>query len=97
MSADQRGALGADRRLLGELGHEVVERDPAYGLAQLEFLQTWLRGIYEESLTVPDRACWSARTRQMAAGGRLPRPAAPAREAARQARGDDRADPRPLG
>ncbi len=70
VSADQRGAWERTAALLGELGHEVVQRDPAYRLAQLEFLQTWMRGVYEESLTVADRASLERTTRQMAAGGR---------------------------
>ena len=70
VSADQRGAWDRTAALLSAAGHEVVERDPAYGLAQLQFLQTWLRGIYEESLTVPDRSTLERTTRQMAAGGR---------------------------
>jgi amidase len=70
VSADQRGAWEQTGALLSSLGHGVEERDPAYGLAQIEFLQTWLRGVYEESLTVPDRSTLERSTRQMAAGGR---------------------------
>jgi amidase len=70
VSADQRGAWERTAALLGTLGHDVVERDPSYGLAQLDFLQTWLRGVYEESLTIPDRSTMERSTRQMAAGGR---------------------------
>ncbi len=69
VSADQRGAWERMGRLLEELGHEVIERDPAYRLVQLDFVQTWLRGIYEESLTVPDSSQLERLTRQMAAGG----------------------------
>jgi len=69
LSADQRGAWERVGRLLEELGHEVVERDPAYGLAQLEFLQLWLRSIYEESCDVPDRTQLEPLTRQMAWAG----------------------------
>jgi amidase len=39
-------------------------------MAQVEFLQTWWRGIYEESLSVPDRSLLEPSTRQMAALGR---------------------------
>ncbi len=70
VSADQRGAWERTGHLLSDLGHEVVERDPRYGLAQLDFVQTWMRGIYQESLTVPDRAQLESLTRQIAAGGR---------------------------
>jgi amidase len=70
ISAEQRGAWERTCSLLGALGHDVAERDPTYGLAQYEFVQTWMRGIYEESLHVPDRSLLEASTRQMAAGGR---------------------------
>jgi amidase len=70
VSTDQRGAWERTGALLSALGHDVVARDPAYGLAQLQFLQTWVRGVYEESLTVPDRALLEPSTRQMAAFGR---------------------------
>ncbi|MGH2858765.1 MAG: amidase family protein [Solirubrobacteraceae bacterium] len=70
LAPDQRGAWERTATLLSDLGHEVISRDPAYGLAQLEFLQLWLRGIHEESLTVPDRTALERTTRQMAAGGR---------------------------
>jgi amidase len=70
LSREQRGAWERTAALLSALGHEVVERDPAYGLAEVEFLQTWLRGIYEESLNVPDRSRLERSSRQMAAGGR---------------------------
>jgi amidase len=61
------GRTGA---LLSALGHDVVPRDPAYRMAQIEFVQTWMRGIYEESLQIPDRTVMEASTRQMAAMGR---------------------------
>ena len=70
VSQDQRVAWERTAKLLSELGHEVVERSPAYGLAQLDFLQMWLRGIYEATLDVPDAAQLEPLTRQMAAGGR---------------------------
>ena len=70
VSTDQRGAWERTGALLSALGHDVVPRDPAYGLAQIEFLQTWVRGVYEESLTVPDRSQLEPSTRQMAAFGR---------------------------
>ncbi|MGH2876804.1 MAG: amidase family protein [Solirubrobacteraceae bacterium] len=65
----QRGAWERTSALLSDLGHDVIARDPAYGLAQLEFLQLWLRGIHEESLAVPGRDALERTTRQMAAAG----------------------------
>jgi amidase len=70
VSGDQRTAWEQTGRLLSELGHDVVERDPAYGLAQLEFLQFWLRGVYEEAQEIPDQSRLERLTRQMAAGGK---------------------------
>ena len=57
--------------MLSDLGHDVQEKSPNYGLAQLQFVQLWLRSIYEDSLTVPDRSQLERSTRQMAAGGRF--------------------------
>ena len=71
LSADQRGAWERTRELLAELGHEVVERDPAYGMISFEFVQTWTRGIYEDSLTIPDRSQLERLSRRMAGFGRL--------------------------
>jgi amidase len=70
LGPEQREAWERMGQRLESLGHEVTERDPAYGLAQLEFLQTWLRGIYEDSLTVPDRSQLEGLTRQMAGTGK---------------------------
>ncbi len=70
VSSDQRGAWERMAALLDTLGHDVSERDPNYGLAQLELVQMWLRGIYESSLTLPDPARLERSTRQMAAAGR---------------------------
>jgi amidase len=70
LSADQRRAWEDTSSLLSDLGHAVTERSPRYGMAALEFVQTWVRGIYEESLTVPDPSQLEEQTRQMAATGR---------------------------
>jgi amidase len=72
LSADQRGAWERMGGLLSDLGHEVVERHPAYGLAGPEFIQMWLRGIYEEAANVPDHSLLEPSTRQLVAtGGRV--------------------------
>jgi amidase len=70
ISPDQRGAWERAAKLLESLGHQVSERDPDYGLAQLHFLQMWVRGIYEDSTTVPDPSKLERATRQMAWAGR---------------------------
>jgi amidase len=69
VSADQRGAWERTADLLRELGHDVVERSPDYKFVQLDFVQMWLRGIYDESLEVPDRTKLEKLTRQMAGAG----------------------------
>ena len=71
LTHDQRDAWDRMSNLLSDLGHDVVERHPSYGLSSLEFTQTWLRGIYEESLTVPDPSKLEPLTRQMARAGKL--------------------------
>lgn len=71
LSDDQRAAWERTASLLRELGHAVSERDPAYGTALLTFGQTWVRGIHEDTLTVPDRSQLERSTRQMATAGRL--------------------------
>ena len=70
LSGDQRGAWERTAALLTDLGHDVVERDPAYGLAGVVFLQTWVRGTYEVAREVPDRSKLERSTRQMAGAGR---------------------------
>jgi amidase len=71
VSADQRDAWERTGKLVSGLGHSVVERDPDYGLAALEFTQTWARGIYEDSLTIPDRSQLERLSRRMVGFGRL--------------------------
>jgi amidase len=72
LSPDQALAFDQTARLLEELGHHVVERDPDYGLVSLEFIQTYLRGAHEEFQTVDDTSQVEASTRQVAAlGGKL--------------------------
>jgi amidase len=71
LTDDQRSAWERTRDLLADLGHEVTERDPDYGLKMLEFAQTWVRGIYEDSWLVPDRNQLERSTRGMASAGRM--------------------------
>jgi amidase len=70
LSAEQREAFDRTARLLVELGHEVTERDPDYGLVSLEFIQTYLRGACEEFDTLERPELAERSTRQLAAIGR---------------------------
>jgi amidase len=70
LSGDQRGAWERTAALLTELGHDVVERDPAYGLGGVVFLQFWVRGTSEIAREVPDPCKLERSTRQMASAGR---------------------------
>jgi amidase len=71
LAPDQRRAWERVRDLLPQLGHDVEERDPDYGFKMLEFSQTWIRGIYEDSLRVPDRDLLERSSKGMAATGRV--------------------------
>jgi amidase len=68
--AAQRAVHAGTGRLLEQLGHRVSERDPDYGTAQLQFTQTWVRGVYEEAAATGRRGELERSTRQMAAAGR---------------------------
>ena len=71
LSGDQRGAFESTASLLSELGHQVTERDPPYGLTDsLTFTQTWIRAIYEDFARMPDQSLAERSTRQMAGAGR---------------------------
>jgi amidase len=71
VSGAQRAAWEETASRLSDLGHEVLERNPRYGMIGLEFAQTWIRGIYEDSLKIPDRSKLETSTRQMAVAGRV--------------------------
>ena len=91
LSAEQRLAFDRTARLLAELGHDVEQRDPAYGLTSLDVTQTYLRAIAEEFDRLADPAATERSTRQLAAAGRTlvsagRRDALRARRSARSAR-----------
>lgn len=72
LSADQRAGWERTGRLLEELGHHVEERDPAYALVVLEFMQTYMRAAYEGYSEFAEPELGERSTRQLAAlGGRL--------------------------
>ena len=68
--AAARAAHAGTARLLEQLGHHLSQRDPDYGTAQLQFTQTWVRGVYEEAARTGRRGELERSTRQMAAAGR---------------------------
>jgi amidase len=70
VSSDQRMGWERTGRLLAELGHDVREADPDYGMAILDFTQIYLRGIHEDFTRLADPALTERSTRQMAAAGR---------------------------
>lgn len=88
VSGDQRRAWERTAALLSDLGHDVQERDPDYGLVQLTFLQTWLQGIALDAAEAPEYERLEPLTRQMAAAGRA---LVPARREARLARAREKA------
>jgi amidase len=69
LSSDQRLAWERTARLLSELGHEVIERDPDYGLVSLEFVQTFLRAAHEGYVELLQPDLVEASTRQFARFG----------------------------
>jgi amidase len=84
---DQRIAWERTASLLSDAGHEIIERDPDYGLAQLVFAQIWVRGVHEDTATVPAPEALERSTRQMAGAGRV---VAPERRRASLLRARDR-------
>ena len=60
---EQRRAVAETADLLRSLGHEVVERDPEYGLAFAGLIARYLRGIHDagETMAHPERLSRQAR------------------------------------
>ena len=56
---------------LRSLGHEVVERDPDYGLAALNWSVRYFRGIHDDAKAMPHPSRLEPRTKGMAVLGRL--------------------------
>ncbi len=69
LSSEQRSAWERTAEVLERLGHEVVERDPAYGFAHPEFVQLFSRAVYETTREVPEPGKLESTTRQMGALG----------------------------
>ncbi len=66
--------LAATRRVAGtlrELGHEVIDTDPRYGLMGLTLIARGQPGVWEWANDVPDRSLLDRRTREVARVGGL--------------------------
>jgi amidase len=57
--------------LLRSLGHEVVERDPDYGTAAMNWSVRYFRGIRDDAVAMPHPSRLEPRTKAMARLGRL--------------------------
>jgi amidase len=74
LGADQRRATEETAELLRSLGHEVVQRNPSYGLIGRNVIVRYLAGAHAEAQTVPDRKLLERRTRGMVRLGAGVRP-----------------------
>lgn len=70
-SAEVVGAVHATADLLRSLGHEVIERDPDYGMAALHWTARYLRGIHDDARAMAHPERLEPRTKGMARLGRL--------------------------
>lgn len=83
--AEQREAVQDAVELLRGLGHEVIERDPDYGLGVPAFIARYLRGIRDEARSMPHPERLARRTKGYARLGSLVPPAALAKALAAEA------------
>jgi amidase len=65
--------------LLRSLGHDVEERDPAYGFLVPLFIPRWLRGIHDDAVRLAHPERLERRTRRLVAAGGLIGPGVVAR------------------
>ena len=65
LDGEQRRATHDTAELLRSLGHEVVERDPSYGLMGRNVITRYLAGVHIEAQTMADRSRLERRTRGM--------------------------------
>ena len=83
--AEQREAVHDAAELLRGLGHEVIERDPDYGLVVPAFVARYLRGIRDEARIMPHPERLARRTKGYARMGSLVPPVALAKALAAEA------------
>jgi len=63
LGGEQRRAAQDTAELLRSLGHEVIERDPSYGLIGRNVMTRYFAGAHEEAQTMGDRSRLERRTR----------------------------------
>jgi amidase len=73
LKRDQRRAAEDTAELLRSLGHEVVERDPAYGLAGPNVMIRYFSGAAAEARTMADPSRLEPRTRRIVRVGTVAR------------------------
>jgi amidase len=85
---EQRRATQETAELLRSLGHDVVERDPSYGLIGRNVVVRYLAGAHAEAATMAQRGRLERRTRGMVSLGAAARPLLSRAIAARHADAD---------
>jgi amidase len=72
VSAESRRAVQETAELLRSLGHDVQQRDPAYGFgAASHIMRRYLRGIHDDARAMPNQDRLERRTRGVARLGSL--------------------------
>ena len=71
LDSEIRDAIVRIAGVLADLGHEVIDADPAYGLMGMALVIRGQAGVHHWSANVPDRAMLDPRTRSSARLGRL--------------------------
>ena len=69
LKSDQRRATLETAELLRSLGHEVIERDPNYGLVGPNVMVRFFSGAHAEARTMPHRERLEPRTRRIVRAG----------------------------
>jgi amidase len=73
LDAEVRGAIEETASVLRRLGHEVVERDPDYGLVSNDFTTRYLRGVRDDARRMERPRFLERRTKRLARlGGLVP-------------------------
>jgi amidase len=73
LDAEVRRAIEETAALLRRLGHEVVERDPDYGMVTNDFTARYLRGVHDDAERMPRPRFLELRTKRLARlGGAIP-------------------------